>query len=119
MIFGLGDQGFEIAPRHELRHNVELALVLGDVVHRDDARMIAQLTHRLGFPAETNARAFVEPFGFHDRKGDVAIEPRIAREVDALLAALAQESHHFVATGRERDTGGRAGHSGCGKRRGR
>ena len=60
----------------------------------------------------TRARAGrVEALGLDERERDLAVEVRVVREVDALLAALAEQPHELVATAgdRARSDGG----SGC------
>ena len=65
---------------------------LRDVVNRDDVRVVSELTHCLGL-----ALALIKTEGLDDAsrvrvERDLATEARVAREVDALLGALAEQT---------------------------
>jgi hypothetical protein len=59
--------------------------------------MVAEAAHGLGLPADTEEAVIVEAVGLDEGKGDVAGELGVVGEVDALLAAFAEEAHDLVA----------------------
>jgi hypothetical protein len=97
----------ESTARHVLAHDVELTLLLAHVVGGDDVGMVAEAPHRLHLPLHAHAGLGVEPLGLDERDRDIAIQPRVAREVDALLGALADEALDPVATAGEARPGAR------------
>jgi len=96
---------FEVAAAHVLAHDVGLAVLLAGVVDGDDARVIAEAPHRLGLAAHADAAGLVEALGLDQGQGDVAVEPLVAREVDALLGAFSEQALHLVAAGGKRARG--------------
>ena len=94
-------RALEVAAGHVLAHDEELAVRLADVVDGDDVRVVAEAAHRLGLAPHAHAAGLVEALGLDQREGDVAVEPLVAGQVDALLGALAEEALHLVAAGGE------------------
>jgi hypothetical protein len=105
----LAQAGLDGAALEELAHDVGLRALLPDVEDGDDVRVIAQAAHRLRLAPDAGQTVRVEPFGLHHRDRDVGLEARVAREIDPLAGALAEEALHAVAPaaerGRERDRG--------------
>ena len=64
-------------------------------------RVQAETPHRLRLARDPLAPHLVQAVGLDQGEGDVAIQPLVVREVDALLAALTEEAPHGVATGDE------------------
>ena len=99
----------ERSARHVLAHDERRAVgVLADVVHGDDVRVVAEARHRLGFPGDPDPTVRVEPVRLHDGNRDLAIEPLVDREVDALACAFTEELERPIPAGtdRRRDLGG-------------
>jgi len=66
-----------------------------------------EATHRLGLTGDAFLRGLVETLGLYQSKGDLAVQQRVVRQVDALFAALAQEFADLVAVvGKGRGGGG-------------
>jgi hypothetical protein len=63
--------------------------------------MRPQAPHRLCFARDALTSRRVEALGLDQRERNIAIEARVVREVDALLAALAEEAPHDIATARK------------------
>ena len=80
----------EIAPRHVLADDEESTLVLADVVHGRDVRMIAELRHGLRLAPHAQPAGLVESIGLDQREGDFALESRIPGQVDAFASAFAE-----------------------------
>ena len=68
--------------------------------------MGAEAAHGLGLAGDALAGGVVEAVGLDEGEGDVAVEGGVVGEVDALLAALAEELLDRVAAGGK---GGRLG----------
>ena len=60
--------------------------------------MIAKPSHGLGLAPHS---CHVEPFALDERDRYVAVEPGVARQVNALLGTFTEEAHEFVAPTRE------------------
>ena len=70
--------------------------------------MIAEASHHARFAADPRHASVVESPGLHDGDRNVALEPRVVRQVDAFSAALAEEALRLVApTGKRTRQGGR------------
>ena len=65
-------------------------------------RVVAQPAHRLRLARDPLSSGIVQALCLDQREGNVAVEPRVVRQVDLLLAALAQEALDHVAPVRER-----------------
>jgi len=78
-----------------------LRRLLAQVEDGDDVGMATEAAHRLGLARDALAGGVVEAIGLDQGEGDVAVERRVVGEVDALLAALAQEALDDVAAGGE------------------
>ena len=94
---GLVEQALEVAAGHELRDEVGLARLLAEVEHGDDVGVGAEAAHRLGLAQDARPAGRVEALGLDQREGHLAVEERVAGEVDPLLAALAQQAQELVA----------------------
>jgi hypothetical protein len=99
---GLPEADVQVAPGHVLAHDVELPLVLADVVDGDDVGVVAEAPHRLRLAADPDAAGLVQALGLDQRQRDVAVEPLVPGQVDALLGSLAHETLHPVAAGGKR-----------------
>ena len=73
------------------------AVLVADVEDGDDVRVVAEPAHRLRLALHARQAVGVEALGLDQREGDVAVEQRVVRQVDLLLAALAEEALHLVA----------------------
>ena len=103
--FGVVEEVLDVAAAHQLLDEVELLApvrrgAFADVVDGDDV-LVCEATHRLGLAHDALAADIVEAFGLDQRERDVAIEQRVVREEDPLLAAFAEEAQHSVAAGGE------------------
>jgi hypothetical protein len=85
------------AAGHVLAHDVGPALVVADVEDRDDVRVVAELAHGTRLAAYALEPGLVEAVGLDERNRDVALEPRVGREVHPLLPALAEQAPDAVA----------------------
>ena len=47
VLLGTGEQPFQVAARHVLADNIRLPVVIANVEHRDDVRLVSQPAHRL------------------------------------------------------------------------
>ena len=74
--------------------------------------MSVEAGQRLGLASRALASGLVEALGADQREGDIAVEQRVVREVDALLPTLAEESTYVVAA-----RGEGVGRGGCRLRR--
>ena len=64
-------------------------------------RVGAETAHRLRLAGDALAAYVVEALGLDQGERDVAVEQLVVGEVNALLAALAEEAlHHVAATGK-------------------
>src|SRR5262249_62309924 len=93
------------AATHQLADDERLGALLAHVVDGHDVGMVAEPAHGPRLAPHARQPCRVEPIGLDERDRDVALEPRVVRDVDALLAALADEAAHVVAAAAER--GGR------------
>src|SRR3990172_8807933 len=91
MVLCLLNQAFNIPARKERQNQVRLIAFCADVVDSHDVGMIAEAAHGLSFASDAGSGLLVEPFGFDEGKGDVAVEEGVVSEVDLLLAAFTQE----------------------------
>jgi hypothetical protein len=82
---------------HELAHEIRLALLLADVVDRDDVGVVAEPAHGLSLALDAEEALVVEPIGLDQGEGHLPVELRVVGQVDALLAALAEEALDLVA----------------------
>ena len=89
-------------PAISSRDEVGLAALVADVEDGDDVRVGAEAAHRLRLARDRARADLVEALGLDQREGDVAVELRVVGEVDALLAALAEEARDRVAPVRDR-----------------
>ena len=87
---------------HELADDKESPVLLADVVHRDDVRMIAEARHGLRLALDAPPPGFVEPVGSDDRERDFARQPRVLRQVDTFARSFAEEAPDLIAAGGER-----------------
>ncbi len=69
--------------------------------------MVAETRHRLRFALEPESARLVEPGELDARDRDLAVEPAIVAEIDALHRAFAEQPAEGVAT--VGDAGGRRG----------
>src|SRR5262249_34258674 len=99
---GTAQEGFHVAVRHELGHDVRMAVLLTDVVHGNDVGMVTEARHCLRIVANPGTTGVIETFGLDERDRDLAVEASVVREVHALLAALAEEVAQDVAAVRQR-----------------
>src|SRR5205085_10554983 len=79
-------------------------------------RVVAETRHRLRLALDPLSRRLVETLGLDERDGNVPVEARVVREVDALAPALAEEALDHVASAR--DLGRRLGGAGAVRARG-
>ncbi len=113
---GALDQILDRAAAHVLADEERRAVVIPDVVDRNDVRVIAELGHRLRFAAHAREPGLVETLRLDDGDRDGTLELRVVREEDALAASLAQETFDRVAPAGEgprqarRPRPGRPGH---------
>jgi len=70
---------------------------LAEVEDGDDVGMGAEAAHGLRLPGDALAGGVVEAVGLYQGEGDVAVQRGVVGEVDALLAALAEEALDGVA----------------------
>jgi hypothetical protein len=105
----LFDQALHVATGHELAHQVWLAPLLADVVDAHDVGVVAQPPHGLGLALDADQAILVEAVGLDEGEGHVAVELGVVGEVDAFLAALAQESNDLVPAVDKRGGLGRKG----------
>src|SRR5262249_22630411 len=68
----------------------------------DHVGVIAEPRHRTRFPVDARHRRLVEPLGADDGERDLAVETEVGGQVDALLAALAEDAGDLVTPTRER-----------------
>ena len=61
MLRGIGEPGREIAAGHELADQIRLVLLIADVEHGNDVRMITQAAHGASFAPHTLAPGIVFP----------------------------------------------------------
>ena len=99
---------------HVLADDVRQPTLIADVEGRDDVGVVAQPTHRLGLAADALQAGLVQPFGLDHGDRHVPVQAGVVGEVDALAAALAQETLDLVTPAGE---GG--GERGGGRGRGR
>src|SRR5207244_4335202 len=99
------DAALDVAAGHVAGDDEELSGLLAHVVDRDDVGVVAQASHRLRLAAHAQEPRLVEALRVEQRHRDLAIEQRVAREVDALLRAAAEEALDAVAPRGERDRG--------------
>jgi len=79
--------------------DVGAALVLADVVHRHDVRMVAEPRHGTGLAPHVGGRRLARVGRLRileDRDRHVAIELAVVREIDPLAAAVAEQPHDPV-----------------------
>ncbi len=74
-------------------------------MHGDDVRMGSQTAHGPGFAANPLAARLIQALGLDQREGNLAIEQRVMGQVDALLAAFAEQPRDLVAAVGERVAG--------------
>ena len=94
---GLLEQPLHVTAAHQLGDDVRLALVLTEVEHADHVRVGAEAAHRLGFSGNALPPYLAETLSLDHGEGHVAVEQLVVREVDALLATLAEEFADLVA----------------------
>jgi hypothetical protein len=87
-----GEQTLDGPSRHVLRDDVRRAPFLADVVHRDDARVIAEARHRPSFFAHAPKARRVEALGLEEGDRDVAPDVPVMSEIDSLLGSLADQA---------------------------
>ena len=83
--------------RDVLRNDVRRAVLVADVEDGDDVRVVAEARHRARFAVDAAAAGVVEAVGAHDRDRDLAIEPRVARDVHTLARPLPDEGADLIA----------------------
>ena len=92
----------------KLRHVVKEAL-------GECKQIVLDLGGRLGFALDAQHPFFVEPFRLDQRDRHITVEARVVRQVDTLLATLAEEAAHLIAAAGKRGgkrRGGRRGRRG-------
>ena len=77
------------------------ALVLAEVEDADDVRVRTEATHRLRLAGDALAAYVIEALRLDEGERHVAVEELIVGEVDALLAAFAEELADPVAASSE------------------
>ncbi len=102
MAIGLLEQIFERATRHVLAYDKEPARVLADVIDIDDVGMLAELAHRARLAPHAGLAVIVKTVGLDQRKRDFAFQPSVARQINELAAALAEQALDFVSPAGER-----------------
>ena len=110
---GILQQALHVPAAHQFGNDVRRTLMLAKIEDRDDVRVGAHAPHRLRLTHHALAPNLVEAFRLDQRKGDIAIEQLIVREVDPLLPALAEEALDVVAAASKR-VGSRRGGLGLG-----
>ena len=80
----------DVAAREQLVDDVRRGRFFADLEDRDDVRVRAEAAHRLRLAHDALAPDLVEAVGLDQRERDIAVEARVVREEDALLAALAR-----------------------------
>jgi hypothetical protein len=111
---GPADQVLDRSAAHELADEVGGPVLLPDVEHRHDVRVVSEPRHRLSLASHAGEACLVKTFGFNERQRHVALEPGIARQEHALAAPFAQEALDAVAPATEL-----AGEARCLRRRDR
>src|SRR5262249_51320625 len=99
------------AAAHQLAHDERLSALLAHIEDGHDVGMVAEPAHGPRLAAHARQARLVEPIGLDERDRDVALQPGVVGDVDALLAALAAEAPHGVPAAAER------GRRGCRRRR--
>jgi len=87
---------------HVLAHHIGDAVFLAAVVDRHDSRVVGEARDRAGLEIDARQSGRVESVGTDERDRDVAVEARVAREIDALVRALAEEAAHAITAGGNR-----------------
>ena len=98
-VFRFLQETFHVTASHILAHDVDLPALLGDIVDRDDVRMITQAAHGFGLAPDARETAFAQPFSLDDRNRYIAIEAGIMRKIHSFLGAFAKETLNLVAAG--------------------
>ncbi len=97
MVGGVLDNPCHISPAHEFSDHVRLACLLAKIEHCDDVRVGAEPPHGLGFSGDSGAGHLVQALGLDEREGHFPIQQGVLGQVDLLLAALTEETFHFIA----------------------
>jgi hypothetical protein len=104
------EQVFDRASFHELAHYVGLPGLIPQVMDSNDVGVIAQAAHGLGFTADTSEAGRAEALSLDESKGYVPVEAGVVGQVDALPAALTEETLDLVAAGDKGRGDGRGGY---------
>ena len=81
---GRREQASDVATRHVAADDEGIAGVLTRVEDRDDLRVVAELSHRIGFAARPGLHAGADAGRVVQRHGDLGARPRVLGEIDAL-----------------------------------
>ncbi len=94
---GLADDRREVLALDQLHHDVRPGVVLAEVVNGDDVG-VAQRRGRPGLVTEPGQEVGVAPeLGAQQLDGNVALELRVARAIDAGHAALSEKLQQTVS----------------------
>ena len=109
VVGGLLDEALDVAALHEFADHVGLVVLLAQVEDGDDVGVGAEAAHGLGLALDAGSPWLIQAVGLDEGEGDVAVEQGVVGEVDALLAALAEEAPHDVAPAGKGGGEGRGG----------
>jgi len=101
VVLRLAQARFEIAPRHVLTHDRDLAVFFQYVEECDDVGMVSEAPECLSLPSNAQPSRLVEAVGLDKCQRHISLELRIARQVDPFLRPLANQMLDLVAV-RER-----------------
>ena len=73
------------------------SVLVTDIEHGNDVGVVAKATHGLSLTMDALAARVIETLGFDQGEGDIPIEQRVMGEIDALLAAFANQPCDLVA----------------------
>ena len=87
--------------RHQRQDHVGLAVLITEVMYRQDVGVVAEPAHRLGLSGDAGPGGLVQSLGLDEREGHVPVQDAVVGQVDLLLAALAEELLDLVAAAGE------------------
>ena len=106
----VAQQPLQVAARHVLGDDVGCAL-LAHIVDPDDVRVVAEAARCPRLAPDASVRVLVERLRLEEGERERAVEAGVVDEVDALRAALAEETPHPIASARERGRRRGRGHA--------
>ena len=78
--------------RHQRQDHVGLAVLITEVMYRQDVGVVAEPAHRLGLSGDAGPGGLVQSLGLDEREGHVPVQDAVVGQVDLLLAALRRRS---------------------------